>query len=853
MYACPEPFDAPAIIRFRRRPTLRAGRFQSYARQVNRIMMTKSPIALIALASSAALAQQPSDGNIPAPDLFDSQILCSGQLPAMPPMPSVVPAGATASQLDSAIGTGNAQIDDQDILDALGYVVPPQGSNCGQGEGEDAFTVADQGSVAVDIAEGYSALLPHFTEVYGDPDNAADSGTAGAVTRARQALERAEADDTTSAARLTVLRAQLTEAQAEDAEARAGFAAISGGTINDAAANPIYAAALAEWMAKSAVTRAIEGYNSAVQSTNRARLAVDVLNYGGNVPLGNDQLVDDVIVDSGGVPQVNLARLREYANATGGTEATMNTDGVYDTSRSNFDAAGNLVAPNRLTDGELEPITQATGVAQIRSGLDERKVALAALKKLQTDNLNALLQPTIDEGVRRAQAEVDHYDQQLRNALTDTTNQNTVTTDNPNTPGNEAAPYSIASRHADFIAASNARVGAEATLRAAAAAREGATQHVIDQFSSPATFYTQLVARREALQAAADKAVADASAGGATPSMALTNAAAAAATALEEAQTVQASYELLVADPDSPVHDLIDTLVQVDGDDGQALVDTLLQTYGRTTENREAVEALTADTEDGADADGPITANRKTIDSLTADTEDGAEADGPVTANRKAIDALTADTDEGAEADGPVTTNRKRIDSLDGRVMTNETNIATLMEDTMENTQMISRNAGAISTNASNISANAGNIVTNASFINQNAANIAHNGARIDVNSYHIAQNSDRIGANAAAIGMNSAAIGVNSGMILDNRQMIGEINGQLDMMRAGVAASIAISRMPSIDGGISFGAGVYGGERAYAVGFALDHRRTTFDIGVTSSGGEIGAGIGVGVKIWGD
>ena len=802
-------------------------------------MINKSsivPIASMALASSIALAQQPSDGNIPAPDLFDSQILCSGQLPAMPPMPSVVPAGATASQLDTAIGTGNAEIDDQDILDALGYVVPPQGSNCGQGDGEDAFTVADQGTVAVDIAEGYSALLPHFMAVYGDPDDAADSGTAGAVTQARQALERAEADETTSAARLTVLRAQLTARQAEDAEARAGFAAISGGTIDDAAANPIYAAALAEWMAKSAVTGAIDDYNSAVQSTNRARLAVDVLNYGGNVPLGNDQLVDDVIVDVGGVPTVNLARLREYVNATGDSVATVNADGVYDTSDSNFDAAGNLVAPNQLADGELESITQATGVAQVRSGLDERKAALAALEKLQQDNLNALLQPVIDEGVRRAQAEVNHYDQQLRNAFADTTNQNPVGTDNPNTPENEAAPYSIASRHADFITASNARVGAEATLRAAAAAREGATQHVIDQFSSPATFYTQLVARREALQAAANKAVVDASEGGATPSMALIDAAAAAAMALEEAQTVQASYELLVADPDSPVHDLINTLVQVDGDDGQALVDTLSQTYGRTTENREAIDALTADTDEGAEADGPVTANRKAVDALTADTDEGAEADGPVTANRKAIEA-----------------NAGEIESLGGRVTQNETDIASLMEDTMENTQMISRNAGAISTNASNISTNAGNIVTNASFINQNAANIAHNGARIDVNSYHIAQNSDRIGANAASIGMNSAAIGVNSGMILDNRQMIGEINGQLDMMRAGVAASIAISRMPSIDGGLSFGAGVYGGETALAVGFALDHKRTTFDFGVTSSGGEVGAGIGVGVKIWGD
>ncbi len=820
-------------------------------------MTTKTPIApiaLAALASSVALAQQdPVEGNIPAPRLFHSQILCSSQLPPMPATPSVAPPGATASQLDTAIGTGNAPIVDQAILDALGYVIPPGGNNCGQGEGEDAFTVADQGSVAVDVAEGYSALFPHFMAVYGDPDDAADSGTAGAVARARQALADAEADDTTTAATLEVLRGQLGDAQTADAEARAGFAAVSGGTIDDAAANPIYAAAIAEWMAKSDVTRAIADYNSAVQSGSGAQGLVDALDYGGYVPLGDDKLVDEVIVDVGGVPTPNLARLREYVNAAGGTEATMNADGTYDTSSSNFDAAGNLVVPNQLSNGELESVTEATGVAQVRSNRDERKVALETLKKLQKDNLNALLQPAIDEGVRRAQLEVDHYEMQLRNALADTTNQNPVTVDNPATPENEAAPYSIASRHADYINASNAQVGAEATLRAAVAAREEATQHVIDQFENPTAFYEQLVARRTALQAVADKAVADASAGGGTPSMELTNAATAATTALEEAQAAQASYRALVADPDSPVHDLIGTLVEADGDDGQALVDALAQTWGETAQNRDDIAALTADVDDGAEVDGPVTANRKAIEDLTADTDDGAEADGPVTANRKAIEDLTADTDDGAEADGPITANRKAIarnaediDSLGTRVGRNETDIATLMDDTMQNTAMISRNAGSIAANASNVSANASNIVTNASFISQNAANIAHNGARIDVNAYNIAQNGDRIG-------LNTAAIGLNSGMIAENRNMIGELGGQLDAMRGGIAASIAMSRMPAIDGGISFGAGMYGGESAFAVGFALERNRTTFDIGVTSSGGEVGAGIGVGVKIWGN
>ncbi len=129
---------------------------------------------------------------------------------------------------------GGALITDQAVLDALGYVIPPGGGNCGQGDTQDAFTVANDGSVATDVAEGYSGLLPKFMAVYGDPDNTASTGTAGAVQRARMALESAEANDATSATRLRVLREALAAAEKTDAAARAEFHAISQG--------PIYAA-----------------------------------------------------------------------------------------------------------------------------------------------------------------------------------------------------------------------------------------------------------------------------------------------------------------------------------------------------------------------------------------------------------------------------------------------------------------------------------------------------------------------------------------------------------------------------------------------------------------------------------
>ena len=761
-------------------------------------MIMKRLMALIALASSAALAQQqPGDGNIPAPDLFDSQIVCSTQLPSTVPTPSVVPEGDMESALDTAIGMGNSRITGTTILNQLGYVIPTAGSNCGMGIGTIAFTAATQGSIATDVAAGYTALLPKFMTVYGDPGDLNSTGTAGAVSRAQAALTVAEADETTSSTRLESLRSLLDNAIERDNDARAEFNAIAQG--------PIYQAARTEWMAKAAVTQSIADYNTAVTDTLSAQATLDTMNFSGYVPLGNPELIQSVVVVFGGMGTVNFAQLTQYANGNLNNPqvATVNDDGVTDTADSNFDAAGNLVVPMRLVDGAAQAITSSTVVSTARANRDNYKIAADALNKLKEDNRNLLLQPIINEAARRAQDEADYYEQQFQNVLADTTNQNPITTDLASTPENEAAPYSIASRHADYIGASNKRVTAEANLRATAAAREAATQNVISAFQNPGSFYEQLVARRQALKAAIDQRVADAS----SPSMALTDSAAAAAEALTDAEAALTAYQDLVGDPedlDNPVAGLVDTLLETDGDDGQAVVDAISQTYDKTVDNKDAIAAL------------------------TADTEDGAEEDGPITANRKAIEA-----------------NDGEIEDLGGRVSQNETDIDALQEDTQMNTGMIATNAGNISTNASNIAVNANNIVDNRSYIAQNATTLVNHGALIDRNAGHIALNSERIGANAAAISM-------NSGLISDNRHMIGELSSDLEIVRAGVAASIALSRMPSIDGGgISFGAGMYAGEVAYAVGYQVERGFGSIDVGLTSSGGEIGAGVGVGLRLW--
>ena len=323
--------------------------------------------------------------------------------------------------------------------------------------------------------------------VYGDPGNASDTGTDGAVQRARMALQRAEADDTTTTTQLETLRRTLADAQEADTAARAEYDAISQG--------PIYQAGAAEWMAKAAVTQSIADYNSAVTKANDSQSVLDAMDYQDYVPLGNTELIRNVVLNVNGMDIVNLAELRQYANANGDMVAQANSSGVYDTSESNFDAAGNLVVPNRLNSGELEAITRTTGVDNARRDLENHNFALAALKKLQADNLNTLLQPVIDEAVRRAQAEADYYSRQFRNALADDTNQNRVAVDNPSTPEDESAPFSIASRNADYVRASNSRVTAEEDLRGAVAAREAATRHV-DRSVPPSGIVLRAVGRQ---------------------------------------------------------------------------------------------------------------------------------------------------------------------------------------------------------------------------------------------------------------------------------------------------------------------------------------------------------------------
>ena len=794
---------------------------------------TLGALGLGALAAGTALAQSPQppgNGNIPAPDLFDDQIACTMNLPAMTarPQPTVVPMGADESPLDTLIGMGDTVIDTatQTAMD-LGYVVPPMGSNCGNSATvvptDGWFVGAKDATIPMDVAEGYSAVLDEFVDVYGDPGMADSKGAKGALDAARTALAMADAD--TTEAQLKILQDAVDDALEEYNKQKAEFDAIASG--------PIYEAGVAEWMAKSAVTDAIAAYNTAVGMANTAMMTLDEMDYvsvmvaddgtvttaSKYVDLVGTELITDVVTITDGMATVGTTvNLRNYANNDGDQFATVNamTGEVTYTGTSNFDSNGNLVIPTEVDSGDRDgdgatddfvPAIETSdfGVDDIRTRVENYNIAATALKKLRDENENVLLQTLYDVVYERAQAEADYYNEIWADVIADSTDQRTQNQRDEDHADYAKDPITIAGRNSASVRASNARAEAEADLRAKAAAREMATEGVVSSFQTPASFYDQLVARRQAKKFAADKAVADAE----NPSKSQTDAAEAAAKALMDAEEAQANFQALYADASDPVQELVDELLKTDGDDGQKLVDAISGSYDTANAAKETADQVAED-----------------IAGLTGD-------EGAVSMNTAAI----------AENADAIEHNHEDIIELDGRVTQNEDDIASNTMMIGENRGMIMTNAENIATNTTMIGENRGMIETNADSIMTNAGHIMENRGMIEMNASGISSNADAIAANMNSIGQNSSAIS-------DNRNMIGELSEDLDVVRAGVAASMALAGMPAINGrGISIGVGSFDGESAFAVGFQIQGEMASFKVGVTSASGATGASAGVGFQ----
>ena len=672
---------------------------------LKRLLVTAlSALGLGALVSGTAFAQQ-----IPVPDIFDDQIACSMNVPSAmdTPMPTVVPMDGM-STLATLIGMGTVVIDTSatgaGTYEDLGYVIPATNTNCGMGTADGATPFVTTGAGAVsdvtfDVADGYTKLLPLFTAVYGDP-GLTTGGTSRALAAARKALADQIEDGTTGTA-LNPYEAAVDRALDAHNKALATFNAAAGG--------PIYQAGVAEWMAKAAVTKAVEDYNTQVTATNTALTALDAMSYASYVPLGNNELVGTVVTfDGEGNPTVVLSQLNQYINAdlSNPQVAVVAMDGSTTSTNSNFDATGKLVVPMSLqdhdsdsdTDNILAPVVVADGTANviggtggIRTRVEQFNAAAEAIKKLRDDNVNPVLQPIFDQAYIRAQAEADYYNAEWAEVQADNTDTRTADQKlrHEDTDGsgviepdeavatNLNADYipnvvSIASRNAAYTTESNKRFSQEQGLRAAVATRESATAAVRAQFTDGQSFYSQLVARRQALKAAADKLVADASKDGATPPMNLVDSAKAAQDSLAAAQKAQATIHALFDDPSDPTVDLINELLLADGDgdDGQGLVDAISETYDETMENAERLDALLTTDADGTES-GRIVSIEESIEGLTGG------GDGAVDQLRTDLNALAGD----GRMDETVAGNADDIETLDMEVSGNSQDLDAVWED----------------------------------------------------------------------------------------------------------------------------------------------------------------------------
>ena len=434
---------------------------------------TLGALGLGAFVAGTATAQSAGEGNIPAPNLFDDQIECS--------MNVQTPPAALGMALDTKIMTGmgievdamgaptNANGNDDSALANLVFVIPPTHSNCGTGmvqamipdpnnagqmvaavdtDGNPIY-ISVKGAIPTDVAEGYTATYEAFVEA-----NAAD----GAVEDAQKLLNALPA--TATAVQRAALQTTLDKAVAVQSTAHAKLYATGAG--------PIYTAGIAEWRAKGAVEGAIGAWNTAVTGAETAEGVLNPMANAEYVPLGDSDQIDGLFTGD----DINLVNLRRYANANGDNSAVQDpvsgdiTMGPGNTGTvGNFDAAGNLLVPMELwdhdgDDGDADAtpeVLRATPVSmtymQINGRLDEVKETVTALKKFQTDNKNALLNPVVDVAVQRAEAEQAYYQAQFDAMVADATDRRSEDEKGEDHAGYVAAPYSLKSRYGDYTAA----------------------------------------------------------------------------------------------------------------------------------------------------------------------------------------------------------------------------------------------------------------------------------------------------------------------------------------------------------------------------------------------------------------
>ena len=651
-------------------------------------------------------------------------------------------------------------------------------------------------------------------------------------------------DDAAAAKRLTVGDDPDPLAVADYAEKKAA---------RDAFGGTIYEALYTQYDRQAGAQKSINDYNEVVQATTGTFTVAKERYDGINITTTNTNLIgytaDDpattdtdetVIGDFGGRNGVEgFQDIMGFAGS-GSTSAAVVAGEFTDTFNTLLEGAFTTGGTLRLattTVGTTTTATVSTDVATlgtISTYLNEwNDIVKAAAKHLADGTTNEVSNlPELQESLRRVTAVRDHVQAEQRR-LVNVLRAKNYEYDHDGAADTDEVTVSNVLRAYDTELAK--RKSAADSVRSSVTALENARNALHAAMRNPGTFLGQVVDRRQYEKDQADANVAEFDAGEAPESV--TKAAENAAMALMAAQDDLDAHTALVGDEDNPASALLQALLEDPAlpngkpnpadDDGQALIDAISTTYETANaahdeahEAYEKAEAVEESVMGLTGEGGAVATNTNNITSL----------DGRVTANEETL------VDHGMK----LMQKKEYIDNLAAEIGIDPVTGEGTMEGGMSR---IDYNAMGIIDNAENIAANAGNIMTNSS-------NIMENRGMIEMNSGSIAMNSAGISSNADAIASNMNSIGQNSSAISDNRNMIGELSEDLDVVRAGVAASMALAGMPAINGrGVSIGVGSFDGESAFAVGFQIQGEMASFKVGVTSASGATGASAGVGFQ----
>jgi len=155
---------------------------------------------------------------------------------------------------------------------------------------------------------------------------------------------------------------------------------------------------------------------------------------------------------------------------------------------------------------------------------------------------------------------------------------------------------------------------------------------------------------------------------------------------------------------------------------------------------------------------------------------------------------------------------------------------------------------GLVTQNIADIATNATGIATNATGIAANVATLAVHEGLVTQNIADIATNSTNISANTATLAVHEGLVLQNIDNISMNTSSISTLSDNVDVLRSGVAASLAHAGMPVAPGagwGFAVGTGHFDGESAVAAGLTYRSKSSSYKLSIGSSGGETSASAG--------